>query len=418
MKISPHFPRYEQFDPSVPVWCLTPNQGRCLHRFFDTSPLSPSGRFLACLRLPFEHRLPRVGERAEVVMVDLEQASEKVVAQTAGWETQMGANLNWGASDDELLFNDVDEATCKPVTVKLNPHNGHSERFGRGIYQVSPDGKWALCASLEKMRRTQIGYGVMVPDEQVPVHWELPDDDGLFLTSLETGECRLLVSLRELIENHIPEREKPAIATHCYYGFHSKWAPTGDRILFSVRGVAHPWALHFNTNGGPMHFYVFTMKPDGSEIACATDATFWTRSGHHINFSPDGQSLTMNNAFDSDHLRLVRCDVDGRNKRLMLPETLGSGHPTLHLNGRYLLTDCYQGEPMTAGDGTVPLRWIDLESGEEEHIVRINTAHNSGVSALRIDPHPAWDRSWNYVAFNAAPDGTRRVFLADLSSRL
>lgn len=418
MKIHSNFPHTTEFNPLVPIWCVTPGQGRCLHRFFDTSPVSPSGRFLACLRLPFEDRLPRVGEIAEVVLVDLEGGTERVVAQTTGFETQMGANLNWGQSDNELFFNDVDASNWKPVTVKLNPNNGQSERFGRGIYQVSPDGKWALSASLEKMRRTQIGYGVMVPDEFVDVNWELQNDDGLFLTDLESGAVKLLVSLRELIENHIPEREKPAVAGHCYYGFHCKWAPTGDRILFTVRAVAHPWALHFDAISGPLQFYIFTLKPDGSEIVCATDATFWTRRGHHINFTPDGRALTMNHAFNDDHLRFVICDVDGKNKRILLENALGSGHPSVHPNGRNLLTDCYLGEPMTFADGTVPLRWLDLQSGEEKQLARIKTAQKSGVSALRIDPHPAWDRSWKYVAFNAAPDGTRRVFLADMSSLL
>ena len=419
MKISSRFPRYREFDPAVPVWCVTPGEGRCLHRFFDTSPISPSGRFLACLRLPFEHRLPRPGESAEVVLVDLENATEKIVAQTAGWDTQVGAGINWGQSDDELIFNDADTQTWMPVTVKLNPHTGRGERFGRGVYHVSPDGKWALCCALEKMRRTQIGYGIVVPPEQTPLNWELPEDDGLFLTSLETGECRLLVSLRELIENHIPDREKPAIADHLYYGFHCKWAPTGDRILVTVRAVARPWALHFDCNSGtPLHFYVFTLKPDGSEIACATDATFWTRPGHHINFFPDGRALSMNHVFDFDLLRLVRCDVDGANKRVMLENVRGSGHPTVHPNGRHLLTDCYQREPMTWDDGTIPLRWLDLQSGAEEHLVRIDTSQTSGIGALRVDPHPAWDASWRYVAFNATPGGTRRVYLADLAEKI
>lgn len=419
MKISSQFPRYTDFNPTVPVWCLTPNEGRCIHRFFDTSPISPSGRFVAVTRFPVENRLPRPGEMADIVLVDLETADEKTVAQTCGWDVQMGANLNWGATDNELFFNDTDTQNWLPVTVKLDPHSGQSERFGRGIYHVSSDGKWALCASLEAMSRTQIGYGIVVPTENIPINWELRDDDGLFLTSLETGECRLLVSLRELIENHIPEREKPAIKGHCYYGFHSKWSPTGDRLLFTVRAVAHPWALHLDAiSGSPLHYYIFTMKPDGSDIACATDASFWNRRGHHINFAPDGQSLSMNHAIAYDALRFVRCDLDGGNKRKILDDVVGSGHPTLHPDGRHLLTDCYQGEPMTFGDGTVPLRWIDLETGEEECLVRINTAQHSGLGALRIDPHPAWDASWRYVVFNAAHDGTRRVYLADLGAKI
>jgi len=414
MNLSRHFPRYEEFDPEIPVWCVTSHTGRCMHRFFDTSPISPSGQFLACLRLPTEARLPRPGDTAEVVLVNLTNGRESTVFLTAGWETQMGANINWGASDEELFFNDVDTQTWRPHTVRLNPLNGRYDRFGRGIYQVSPDGQWALSCSLEKMRRTQIGYGVMVPDENIPVHWKLPNDDGLYLTSLKTGKCEVVISLDTLIRRIIPAREKPAVANHCYYGFHAKWAPAGDRILFTVRGVAHPWALHFDAIAhSPLHYYIFTLRPDGTSVACATDATFWTRPGHHINFTPDGTGLTMNHALHFDALHFVTCNLDGSNKRILAEGVLGSGHPSLHPDGRHILTDCYLGEPMTAGDGTVPLRWIDLETGSERHIVRVKTAQFSPYGALRIDPHPAWDRTWRYFTFNAAPDGTRRVFVAD-----
>jgi hypothetical protein len=37
---------------------------------------------------------------------------------------------------------------------------------------------------------------------------------------------------------------------------------------------------------------------------------------------------------------------------------------------------------------------------------------------MRVDAHPAWDRAFRRVAFNGCPDGTRRVYVADLSSLL
>jgi hypothetical protein len=36
---------------------------------------------------------------------------------------------------------------------------------------------------------------------------------------------------------------------------------------------------------------------------------------------------------------------------------------------------------------------------------------------LRTDPHPAWDRSWTRVTFNACPKGHRQVFVAASSAR-
>jgi hypothetical protein len=44
----------------------------------------------------------------------------------------------------------------------------------------------------------------------------------------------------------------------------------------------------------------------------------------------------------------------------------------------------------------------------------INTKQSSPHPVLRLDPHPAWDRTWRYVTFNAFVGGTRRVFVADM----
>ena len=91
----------------------------------------------------------------------------------------------------------------------------------------------------------------------------------------------------------------------------------------------------------------------------------------------------------------------------------------MHPAGRHLLTDCYVDERWTDdATGTTPLRWLDLGSGTETHLARIPTRTPHPHPTLRIDPHPCWDRAYRRIAFTACPAGTRRVFLADLSSWL
>ena len=136
MKLHSRFPRYDQFSPKVPVWCLTPDWGGCIHRFFDTPPISPSGRFAAVFRMPFEDRQPRPGDKGQVVVIDLESGTERVVAETSGWEPQMGANINWGATDNELYFNDVDTQAWKPFAWKVDPQSGKRERMEGTVYHA------------------------------------------------------------------------------------------------------------------------------------------------------------------------------------------------------------------------------------------------------------------------------------------
>ena len=101
------------------------------------------------------------------------------------------------------------------------------------------------------------------------------------------------------------------------------------------------------------------------------------------------------------------------------------GHPSLHPGERFLITDAYAREDVAFGDGDAPLWLIDREKSTKETLVRIDAVtkffdadiHKTGY--MRVDLHPAWDQSgYTRVAFNGVADGTRRVFVADLSGIL
>jgi hypothetical protein len=198
------FPRYLEFDPKVPVWCVTPDHAGCIHRFFDTSAISPSGRYVAVFQLPFEDRLPEPGEAGRVCIVDLEAGTFRLVAQTRGWEPQMGANINWGGSDHELFFNDVDTSAWRPFAWKLDPLRGERERMEGTVYHASPDGRWLISANMTTMRATQPGYGVCVPLETVRRRAGPVEDDGFYLTDTASGQTRLFASIADLLSRADP----------------------------------------------------------------------------------------------------------------------------------------------------------------------------------------------------------------------
>lgn len=417
IQIHDSFPRYEEYDPKVPVWCVTPREGRIIHRFFDTSPFSPSGRYMALFRLPQEERLPEPGETGEIVLVDLASGEETVLAETRGWEPQMGANINWGADDTALFFNDVDPSDWSPFAVRLNPITGQRQRLEGCVYRVSPDGKKIASANMKAMRRTQNGYGVVVPDDRVPQHFDLAEDDGLYVTDTETGECELLISIRECIEKAVPRSEFADSEGIEVYGFHCKWNPQGTRLMFSLRAFPADGTSRFNVmSEGTLRFDVYTLDNEASDVRLAIPASQWEKGGHHTNWFPDGHRLSMNLNIDGDGMRFVETRYDGTDLKKMMEEPCGSGHPTIHPNGRHILTDDYVHGPAAFGDGTVPIRLVDRQTGEDTRLIRIRTEteHQQEHSSLRVDPHPAWDATNNWIAFNAYTDGTRRVYVADL----
>ena len=167
--IHPGFPRYESSSSLIPAWIITNASVSCIHRFFDSSPISPSGRYVALTRIfvPENEPVSVPPPLADVVVYDLHRGplSEQVIARTAAWDLQVGAHVQWGISDDFLYYNTLSttnitttttSSTNLPVTTALrgvehNIHTGHRRELGCGVYQISPDGKFAISPDLTKV---------------------------------------------------------------------------------------------------------------------------------------------------------------------------------------------------------------------------------------------------------------------------
>jgi hypothetical protein len=382
--------------------------GKIIHRFFDTSPISPSGKYLALFRFPYEDHSPLPGDAGDVVLVDLKSGKERIVAQSRGWEMQLGAQVQWGKTDKELYFNDVDTTTWKAHAVLLNPFTGASRRMGGTVFMVSPDGSKLASHNLINSRYAQIGYGVIIPKGLTTRNVGPVASDGIYVTNTTTGECKMIVSIREIYERAVPTIAIPNPENFHYYCFQVKWNPQGTRLLTTLQ-----WTP---VTGGPRRRAVITMNTDGSMLRTAISPEQWGKGGHHINWMPDGEHLSMNLEVDEKPgLELITTKYDGTH--LEVAFSPGSGHPSFHPKGLpFIVTDAYPGEMVTTGDGTVPIRLLNTKTGLEQKITSIFLSKTEGE--FRIDAHPAWDPSGRYVVFNGLTDNTRCVFIADLKNVL
>ena len=438
-RISEKFPRYIEHNPSVPVWCVTPNSGRSIHRYFDSSPFSPSGRLLAAARLPYENRLPSPGDDCQIVITDLASGDERVVTSTKGWDTQVGPHIHWGINDDTILFNDLDPVSWRPYSVIHDLRTGKQERLDGPIYTVSSDKRFAITPNLSRTGLVQAGYGVVTPSH-VPAAEE---NDGIYRTDLDTGLHHQLISLAELSKQIGPSINLRPNQPGFLLGFHMSMNRDNSRLLCILRWMWQPTlgkqALLdlYRHASRPARFacarlrlskisrkiklpsMVFntlvTMGTDGSNIKVVIPAERYAAGGHHPNWCPDGRSILMNLRVDGI-MRLMRFDVDAGTSQILGNRITGSGHPTLHPNNRHVLTDCYPFEAVAPGDGTSLLRLIDTKANTESSLVRIaaNADFKGPKLEMRLDPHPAWNEQFNRIAFNGYAGGTRRVYVADL----
>ncbi len=414
-----HFPRYESYSPAVPVWCITPGIDGCVHRFFDTSPISPSGRWVALTRLPDESRLPAPDDSAEVVLVDLHNGAAEAVAVSRCFDAQLGAGVQWGVSDSELYFNDLSREGGKPRAhaVRLDPAAGTRTDLAGPVYMVSPDGSLSASPCLLRMPLTQPGYGAVVSASHLPYNRGADPDDGIFVTDNRTGESRLFISFAEIVAQIEPDlaaafqRAGADLAERDLYGFHVKWNPSGDKLLFVVRARTRDPAVQLLN-------VVVTVDAATKRAWLSMPPDVWRRGGHHPNWHPDGVHVVMNLKYPDDELRFVRYRFDGEGLEVIADPVEGSGHPSFHPSGNWIVTDVYEHGRLAYPDGTTSIRFIDVSGRKAREIIRIRTRpdyHGPGRE-LRVDPHPAWDRSFTHIAFNACPDGVRKVFIADLSA--
>ena len=161
-----------------------------------------------------------------------------------------------------------------------------------------------------------------------------------------------------------------------------------------------------------MKAMVVTCTPDGGNVLVAVPWEPWSKGGHHPNWHPDGERVTMNLNTLGRGIQFYEVNWDGSGERTLVPSIPGSGHPSWTPGGRFILTDAYPGEPVCSGEN-VPIRLIDIENAREDAACWMWTL-GPGLGVLRCDPHPAWDRNFERACFTGAPEGKRQLFIAEL----
>jgi hypothetical protein len=380
---------------------------RVIHRFFDTSPISPSGKYLALFRFPDENKSPKPGDAGDVILVKLKTGKEKVVAQSRGFEMQLGANVQWGATDKELIYNDVDTSTWNAYAICLNPLNGESRKLGGTVFMVSNDGKKIVSYNLVKSSYAQVGYGVVVPNNKRSRNMGLSTEDGISVTDVATGTSKLIVSIKKIYEESVPSIAINNPEEFEFYCFQAKWNPQGTKILTTIQ---------WSKAGVERRRAVITMDADGSNIRTAVTPDQWAKGGHHVNWMPDGEHLSMNLETDGEKgLEVATFKYDGTDLKVVFKP--GSGHPSFHPKGLpFAVTDAYAGEMPLKNDES-PIRLLNTATGTETLIYSVYLPPIKNFE-FRIDAHPAWDRTGRFVVFNGSVNGTRSVFVADVKKML
>ena len=421
------FENYRRGKTVGDITCVTPEDGYYLHTFYDVCPFSPSQRYLALTRFPFQGKKPRLGDIADVCVIDLQEQTIKSVYSTRAWSFQLGANVQWGNQSDQFLYtNDIIDGN--PVCVRINLETQEVVAFSGPKYDLAPDESYVVGGKLEYINAVQYGYGIPDGPSDEPNRLSPSDMDreGVWKTDLTTNEPTLLVSFAHMAE-HLADRSYYTQGT--FYCFHTKVNRSNNRIMQVLR-------CRLPDNKGKRNSSLFTFNTDGSDVIQAMNRVTWNTRGrrtggaNHPNWHPDGEHIVMNvvpKSLGFDELRFCMFRYDGSDLQVLSRKHLGSGHPSVDISGRYLISDAYPNQTWaTTSDGEIPIRLIDLETDDERRVCSVSVdvggrrysrrSQTAGGSHHKLDPHPAWSRDFKKICFNGAVNQVRRVFIADLSN--
>lgn len=241
------------------------------HHFFGyigqcrTIPWNATGRYILGLEIDTINRMPLPGEAATIILIDTYDNNKILrVDKTYAWNPQQGTMFYWNplATGTQFFFNDRDLETGKVFTVIYDIEKKKRVREYR--YQDMPIGNSGVAA--DGSAWLGLNYGRLARLRQVTgypgaLDWSknevAPENDGIFIVDLKTGEKRLLVSYSQL-EKKLKERDPNMVHDGLFIN-HTLWNRDCDRIYFFVRAG-------WNGQGYKRVNTPFSVRPDGKGL--------------------------------------------------------------------------------------------------------------------------------------------------------
>ena len=378
------------------------------HHFFGyigqslTIPWNSTGTHILSLGTEFHDHLPGSGEAADVALVHLDKPEgdfykvEKV-DKSLGWNFQQGTMFYWnpGKPASQFFFNDRDPDTGKVFTVLFDINKGRRIREYKfedtpvGNSGVCPVGKSFLSINYARMARLRPVTGY-----QGAADWTegitAPENDGLFIVDIESGNKKLLVSFARLEI----ELNKAGFSTDGESLFinHSLWNRDGDLVYFYVRAGWQAGSVKITD-------VPCTINVDGSGLFVGHKYIGGHPEwgfGHQIIGSMDNNQVIYD---------VLKREIIGY---VATPEAIQKpgGDISLSPDGKWFVNGFGQG---SRNYYTI----VCLTDGQWIKTAGINKGEYKGD--IRIDPAPGWNRQNNQILISGITEnGTRQLFIIDV----
>ena len=378
-----------------------------LANYFAINAWSSDLRYVAVLETDLNGRLPEAEERCTLGLVDTRDGNTFIpVTTTACWNFQEAAMFHWLPGEkDTFVFND--NRNGKFVAVVMNWKTKAERIIPYPVSAVSPDGTRAISLNYARLSLTRPDYGYAGggQDARETVTW--PEDDGLWLVDLKTGEAKLLLSVAQGRSKMPPLKSQTGgLAYYC----HTVFSRDGQRVFFLARSV--DWFDKVNHKIPAWQTTSFTVKTDGTELRrCFPDG--W--GGSHFNWLDDKtMAVTVYPPAKAGGVfgRHVKFTVGEEEKvHVMAPGLLDwDGHCVWSPDGKWMSTEGYY-------DKNYNRQWALMRTEDEavKSVGEFFVPEAYRPTYWRCDLHARWRPDGKQLGFNSVHEGSRQVYVMDLT---
>jgi len=368
------------------------------HNFFgyyDLQPWNRDGSCHLCTRTKFFDRMPKELDVAELGFIRMSDNQFIPIAQTSAWNFQQGAMLQWNPAnpDNEVIYNIRVGNEFKGVI--KNIHTGMEKMLAHPVASVDPYGRYALSINFSRMFDFRPGYGYAGIEDVYKSELH-PNEDGVFLIDLKTGESKLIISLYDIYKQHeniVGMMNKKLLVNHITFN------TDGSRFLFLSRS--------FPKDGSGWGTAIFSANTDGSGLYCLNDYSVishycWQDTSHILIYADIGSKGEL-------ELYLLK-DLANHAEIVDRGFFQSDGHCSYSPDKRKILYDSYPD-----ADGFKHLYLYDVKKGRGITLASLYSPPVSNVD-IRCDLHPRWNRTGNAISFDSTHEGHRHVYIMELDS--
>lgn len=375
-----------------PITSVTPNDGKHYwFGYYDVCPWNQDQTRMLGLRADFMDHSPEPDEIAEIVLINPEMPENpQKISTTLAWNWQMSSRLQWmpDSSNTHIFYNDRRDGNFVGVIHDLT--TSQEQVLPKAIYAVSRDGKRGATLNFSRLHNHRPGYGYNGLTDSGESQ-EVPENDGIFVLDMTTGKSSLIVSYPQILAcDHTGEMDG-----NKHWVNHIFWSPNDRRILFF-----HRWRdpdMNCTTR-------MMTCDPDGGNLTCLGCGLC-----SHYDWQHDNEILIYAGLVNGNPDYCLIHDPSGKVRLLKENRFQSDGHCSWSPDKQWMLSDTY---PRGPNNEYSPFLY---HIANDELTTLADLPHPRYLPGdCRCDLHPRWSRDGKMICFDAAPEGRREIFIADI----